>query len=360
MISQSISEKILVVGPQYENHRGGIGAVINVQKDYYSFFNFIPSYQYHSNNFLKSLFFILQVGRIVRYLVKNSTIKVLHVHSSVNGSLYRKLIIILLCKYVFKKKIINHLHSGAYDVIYNNAGRLKRSLLMRYFRLSDLTFTVSQQWKEYISSQFNLKTVYFIQNIVSPAKLEEKDDVENACKLFLFLGLIGDNKGIYDLIEVIAANKEELEGRMRLIVGGNGETEKLTKLISDNQLEKLVEFRGWIDGQAKHDLLQKSDVFILPSYSEGMPVSILEAMSYGMPVISTNVGGIPEIVHSEVNGKIIKPGDRDALFESVKYYLGCPEAIKNHGSKSLSIIQEYFPDPVMSKMEVLYKSLVNG
>ena len=105
---------------------------------------------------------------------------------------------------------------------------------------------------------------------------------------------------------------------------------------------------------------QESDVFILPSYSEGMPVSILEAMSYAMPIITTDVGGIPEIVNHNVNGIVIKPGDKRALLSAVGYYLNDSEAIEKHGSESLNIIQEYFPGPVMSKMENLYKSLVNG
>lgn len=358
MIARDIAKRVLIVGPQHENHRGGIGAVIGAQKDYYTVFNFIPSYQYHSANLLKTLFFISQLAKIFWYLIFHPQIRILHVHSSVNGSLYRKLVVMLLGKFVFRKKIINHLHSGAYDVIYNNGSALQKKIMSRYFKLSDVTITVSDKWKEYIANQFDLKPVYFINNIVIPVPIAQKKVSPSNKITFLFLGLIGDNKGIFDLLEVLAKHREELSDRVRLQVGGNGEIDRLKALISENSLEEIVEFKGWVSGHEKHRLMLDADVFILPSFSEGMPVSVLEAMSYGLPVISTRVGGIPEIVQSDINGKLIEPGDHDALFEAMNHYLRFPDQVRQHGVQSLNIIREYYPSAVIPKIETIYKSLV--
>jgi glycosyltransferase involved in cell wall biosynthesis len=359
MISRAVSEKVLVIGPQYKDHRGGMGALIAVQKDYYTTFNFIPTYQCYSNNLLKVLFFIQQLGKIIWYLTFHREIKVLHVHSAKDGSIYRKLIVILIAKMVFKKKIINHLHSGAYNNIYNSSSSFKRMILMKYFKMSDATFTVSTRWKEYISTQFKLNAVYLINNIVPAVNIEKSNKDNHREVKFLFLGLIGDNKGIFDLLQVLIDNKEDLLGKACLLVGGNGEVDKMKKIVSENGLGEIVEFKGWVSGIEKQRLLQEADIYILPSYSEGMPISILEAMSYGMPIISTDVGGIPEIVQENVNGKIIKPGDLKELYKAIEFYLSSPGKIQCHGIESLKIIKEYFPDAVIPKIETVYKSLVS-
>ena len=79
-----------------------------------------------------------------------------------------------------------------------------------------------------------------------------------------------------------------------------------------------MSFNGWLSKEETGALLNKTDVFILPSYAEGMPMAILEAMSYSIPVISTNVGGIPEVVLNNETGYIIKPGDLEELYKKTE------------------------------------------
>lgn len=100
---------------------------------------------------------------------------------------------------------------------------------------------------------------------------------------------IGHNKGIYDLIGVIALHKKEFHGRQKLRVGGNGEVDKVKILIKEKKISDIVSYEGWVSGGRKVELLDVSDAYILPSYKEGLPISILEAMSYGLPMISTKV-----------------------------------------------------------------------
>lgn len=100
---------------------------------------------------------------------------------------------------------------------------------------------------------------------------------------------IGHNKGIYDLIGVIALHKKEFHGRQQLRVGGNREVDKVKILIKEKKISDIVSYEGWVSGGRKVELLDVSDAYILPSYKEGLPISILEAMSYGLPMISTKV-----------------------------------------------------------------------
>jgi glycosyltransferase involved in cell wall biosynthesis len=99
-------------------------------------------------------------------------------------------------------------------------------------------------------------------------------------------------------------------------------------------------------------------VFVLPSYFEGSPVAMLEAMSYGKPVISTTVGGIPEIVEPGLNGWLHTPGDREALLKALLYYINEPENIKKHGERSAQIIKNYYPETIVPQLNSVYCSLL--
>ena len=132
----------------------------------------------------------------------------------------------------------------------------------------------------------------------------------------LFLGLLGKNKGIYDLLECIRDHKVEFQGKLKLYIGGNGEIEHVKQLIKEYGIADIVIFEGWVSGDKKIELLNKSDAYILPSYKEGLPISILEAMSYGMPIISTPVGGIPEIVSNGENGYLVEPGNKEDIYNN--------------------------------------------
>ncbi|HEY0895466.1 MAG TPA: glycosyltransferase family 4 protein, partial [Sphingobacteriaceae bacterium] len=174
----------------------------------------------------------------------------------------------------------------------------------------------------------------------------------------LFLGLICKEKGIFDLLEVLSRNRRTFSNRVRLVIGGNGEVENLRRVIRENGLEHMVSFRGWVTDHTKHQLMVSSDLFILPSYGEGMPVSILEALSYGKAVIATRVGGIPEIVKHEVNGLLITPGDLTGILHSICYYLNDPLKILRHGQASRPLVRDFYPENVMKKVETLYQSLI--
>jgi glycosyltransferase involved in cell wall biosynthesis len=129
-------------------------------------------------------------------------------------------------------------------------------------------------------------------------------------------------------------------------------------MIAANQLQDLVEFKGWVTGAQKKALLQQADVFVLPSYYEGVPVAILEAMSYGKPIIATPVGGIPEIVQSGMNGWLHQPGDQAALLNAIRHYIDQPQSIQTHGAWSGKMIQDYYPGSIMPQLEGIYRSLL--
>lgn len=162
------------------------------------------------------------------------------------------------------------------------------------------------------------------------------------------------------MIDMIVTHKDALENRIILHIGGNDQVELLNKQIMDNHLENLVKYEGWVSGAKKDELFNLADIFILPSYIEAVPISILEAMSYGIPVIATNVGGIPSILNDSQNGMLIKPGDKESMFSALSALIDNPDLRAKMGKASLVICKPYLINCVKKSLDNLYNQLYNG
>ena len=96
----------------------------------------------------------------------------------------------------------------------------------------------------------------------------------------------------------------------------------------------------------------------MPSYNEGLPIAILEAMSYSHPIISTPVGGIPEVVKDHQNGILVEPGNLEQIKEALLFFIEHPEVIRSYGKKSYEIVQPYFPENVFLQLKEIYCDLL--
>lgn len=170
----------------------------------------------------------------------------------------------------------------------------------------------------------------------------------------LFLGRIGNRKGIYDLIEVIERIIPKYPN-IKLYVGGDGEVEKLNRIISERKLKKNIEYIGWVSGEKKEQFLKNVSFFILPSYNEGMPMSVLEGMAYKNITISTNVGGIPKVIKNEENGIIIEPGDKARMEMYILRLLENEELREKLSKEARKTITENFNiEVIIKKLEEIY------
>jgi glycosyltransferase involved in cell wall biosynthesis len=364
-IPQSISEKVLTIGPDYHDHIGGMGSIIESYSSIFSPFYFIPSYRIYKNNLKKIIFFTKQLFLITKELIKNKKIKIIHIHAAHKGSFYRKFIITIIGKNIFHKKIVYHLHSSSFDIFYNNSGFIQKNLIHILMNKIDILICVSQSWKDFCLFHFKNTNIKIINNIVSFSSTNgngatNHNYITNSSAIinFLFLGNIGGRKGIFDLIDVIKEGKDIFQGKIKLFVGGEGEVEKLKEIISSAKLEALIEYIGWVREEKKLSYFAASHVFVLPSYHEGLPVAILESMSHGLPIISTNVGGIPELVQTGINGIIFKPGDKVGLKNAMGFFVDHPEKIHEYGISSLDKIKQHFPEVVIQQLTDIYNELL--
>lgn len=243
-------------------------------------------------------------------------IDIVHIHCGDIVSHYRKYLYFSIAR-LFGKKIVLHLHGALFI---EQAGKAHPFLLKRLAGLysgADLVICLSESWSRDIGLLFPLSRRRVIHNGIPMPQLAPVCEAQSNDVVVSFLGLIGPRKGIFDLLKVIRRLVDQ-GSPVLLKIGGNGETERLHREIKNLALQDHVEFLGWVSREAKEQLLRHTDIFALPSYGEGMPMSILEAMSYAIPVISTWVGGIPELVEDGSSGYLVHPGDTDALFARLR------------------------------------------
>jgi len=181
----------------------------------------------------------------------------------------------------------------------------------------------------------------------SPAEI-----TEDAPNLILFVGRVVDGKGIFDLIAAVAA----LDTDARLLIAGEGPAaDDVEAEIRRHSLDDihLLGYRNDIP-----ELLAGTDVLVLPSYREGTPRVITEAMAAGVPSIATDIAGIPDqITHGE-NGLLIEPGDVDALTEHIEYLLTNPTVLQAMSEEAADRATEFHKETIRQDITSFYESVV--
>lgn len=349
MISEKITRYVITIGCYYKNPRGGIAQVINLYSKNYEQFYFISSVK--DGNKIYKLFVLLKAILRLCYWFLTKDIKVVHIHGCSNISFHRKKIFIFVSKF-FNKKIIFHIHGGGFQSFCTKYGKDK---VIRILNKCDVIVALSQSWKEFFTKELKQTRVVVVDNIIPVPNCFPKQKNTEILNL-VFLGLIDKNKGIFDLVELLAEYYDEYKGKIILHIGGNGNTAKLTQMTFG--IADIVKYHGWVDECEKQQLLSNADIYILPSYHEGLPISILEAMSYKLPVISTNVGGIPEIIEDKNNGFLITPGDKIAMKIAIDQLLTDKKLRKDMGQKSFVIASKHYPLEVEKQLISLYKELL--
>lgn len=262
---------------------------------------------------------------------------IVHMHSSFGPSFYRSLPFIYMSSWA-KKPMIDHIHGSDFDKLYTNASERKKKLVRKAWGKCNRFIVLSESWKERFSEVIPNEKMTVIENYSIVKDGINRSQCHNQV---LFLGAINQMKGCYDMVDVIKRVAEVVPD-IKMVVAGAGEIEQVkSKAIAEGVAEHFA-FPGWVRGEQKEKLLKESDVFFLPSYTEGMPMSVLDAMGYGLPIVASNVGGIPRIVHEGENGFMREPGDTAGFAEAIIQIMTSDAMRINMGKQSMEIVKERY------------------
>jgi glycosyltransferase involved in cell wall biosynthesis len=242
--------------------------------------------------------------------------RIVHVHATVRGSMYRKSICVLVAKGL-RRKVILHVHSGAGDIAQFAASRgaLSLALFRAAFAAADASLAVSAASAAALEGAYGIAAVRVVPNaapVVPPFSREPAaaDQVRVA-----YLGGFANPAKGGDVLLAALGLALPREPRLRVTMAGPGDLPAAGAELIARQ--PGLEWVGWLSPAAKDELLRAAEVFVMPSRSEGLPMALLEAMAHGMAAVATEAGGIPEVVEPGVDGCLVPPEQPEALAEAL-------------------------------------------
>lgn len=248
---------------------------------------------------------------------------VLYYHTSVGFALLKDLLILMHTKKKTGLPTVLHIHFADYEKIMTGikpVDLLILKILIKYVdRIVFLSSKTKEQFVQHGIQESKCRVVYNFSALrYTEEQLFSEINEEDDTKQFVFVGSIDERKGLFDVLEVMT----QTDGRYVLYVCGSCSDDQTKEKFEKYRValgDKLV-FHGFVDGDTKREIFRNSDVLILTSYGEGLPVVILEAFSAGCGVVVSDVGAIPEIVGSE-NGAVLKAGDLQQIKEALETYI---------------------------------------
>lgn len=307
-------EKICHIGPALFV-QGGISSVLVSYKKLFNLpdENFVASY---NGSFVKSLpkLFLLCLRLLV---CPPKKFEFFQIHTSSYGSFFRKYLI-SRCLRLRGKRYTCHIHGSLFDKFCDGASWFVKWMLKDYFTHSEKIFILSSEMKDIVKSVSPASENF----VVVPNPGESIADVPEDLSLHtepvrvIFSGRFGKRKGVYDLID--AFDKASFAVPVELYLFGDGEVEKVRDCVEKSSKKDLIRVSPWMKHGEYIQQLPKYDLLVLPSYAERFSMSLVEALGFGLPVISTFVGGTAEVVEDGVCGLLVQPGDIDALRNSLE------------------------------------------
>lgn len=318
---------------------------------------YIPTYA--GRTFLAKLRpWLAAMGTVLARLAQRRA-AMLHLHSAAFGSFWRKSALCALAA-AFRVPYVLHLHDGRLPEFYDGAcGPLARVWVRAVLRRAARVVVLSARWREIVRAIEPSARVIVIGNPVEvPAALPA---LRVPAGQVLYLGWLMREKGVLDLVQAMPAVLR-VAPQARFVFAGAGvavgERAAVVALARALGVERALSFPGWVDGREKRELLRASDVFVLPSYAEALPLGVLEAMAAGTPVLATHVGGIPDVIEHGVSGLLVAPGAPQALAQAIARLL-TDDALRARLRENArrEVAGRYSRAAVIAELEALYRSL---
>lgn len=308
-----------MIGPSLSS-RGGISSICN-EYDRAGFFDrfdirFIASFETGAP--WRKLLVALRCAVQLLALLVRRQVSLVHLHVASGSSIWRKQFYSELAA-LFGVPYVVHLHSGKMPEYYERqCGPVRRRLLSRLLARSKTILVLSEERRAWLEREgLKAPRVEVLPNFVAiPAAVAY--DCRGAD--VVFVGRLEEAKGVSTLLQAFALVLSA-GCAARLILAGEGDLSRYEAMSEELGIAHCTRFVGWVDGQAKTDLIASAAVVALPSLFEGLPMSLLEAMSHGVPCVATPVGGVPDIIQDDVNGRIVPISDSKILGSAIETLL---------------------------------------
>jgi glycosyltransferase involved in cell wall biosynthesis len=269
-------------------------------------------------------------------------------------SILRDSPLIMLAR-LFRKRMIIHLHAGEY-LIHKKTPPWMKYILEFNLSAKNPKIVLSSLEEDVLKHKFKSNNIFVLPNCIELKEASEfnRTYAKNEMLILLFMGRISVNKGIEIIYQAFESLKHK-SIRFRFIMAGKGPVEKLYVKKFKDLLGVDFEYKGAVSGDNKLELLKNCNVFLLPSYFEGLPMALLESMSFGLVPIVTNVGSIKYVINNEINGIIIHKHSSDEIVSAIEKLSEDKEYMQELSTNARKyIFHNYNPDSYITRLNEIY------
>ncbi|MDL5155672.1 glycosyltransferase family 4 protein [Actinomycetospora termitidis] len=303
----------------------------------------------------------LMVGGIARALtlIVGRRVDVVHLHVAKGLSALRKGVLVAAARAVGIPTVL-HTHAGAFAEWFDGLPRPVRALVARLL-WADRVVVLAPDARAVYTSRLGLpddRVVVLANPVELPPAIPERDPhAEHVGGVFL--GRFIDRKGVFDLIEAVAALQADHRERLHLTLAGHGDVDAVRRAVAEAGLERTVDVRTWIGPEERDELLGDAQLLLLPSWWEGLPMSVLEGMAWGLCPVVTPVGGLATLVRDGDNGVVVGVHDPAALAAALDKLLSDDEVRVHLGARARESVTPYGAAVWADRLVGLYRELLS-
>ncbi len=338
---------------------GGIHRYIEDQRDQLDDRFDVSVYDMRSNPkgqgavwFLRWL--VLALVAVLRFPFRSRP-DVVHVHTSHWFSFYRAAPYVLFAAYVWRLPVVLHIHGSSFDEFVATESLSVSWLQRLVFAASSEVVVLSAYWRDVLGDVVDTEKIRVVPNAVDP-EIYDPSFAPHVPHVVFISNMI-ERKGVLEFVEAIE-RLDERNRDVRVSIAGKGRLAEHVERLAETH--EHVEYLGYISEERKRALLNEGSIFVLPTYAEGLPIAMLEAMAGGNAIVSTTVGSIPEVIDEE-HGVLVEPGDVDGLVEAIDSLVTAPERTANMARANRDAICEtYSWSAATDALATLYERETTG
>jgi glycosyltransferase involved in cell wall biosynthesis len=283
---------------------------------------------------------------------------IVHLHTSWRGSCVRKSLYAWVA-HLRGARVVFHIHpSRFYDFVDQQATWFRR-IIYASLRRAEVIVVLTPEMKLWTEERIANVSVRVMPNPVDPGGFGASDDVVRDSAHAAFLGRFAREKGLFELLEAVRRLHDRGVDVDLTLAGGKDEGQVLAEL-NRLRLTDIVSVRGWLNRPAVAELLRRCTLLVLPSYTEGLPMVLLEAMMCGTPIVSCPVGGVPLIVKHERNGLLVPVGDVVALEAAIGRLLSSPQLCQEISGNNIADASGFRSESIVRDLRLMYGDIAAG
>jgi glycosyltransferase involved in cell wall biosynthesis len=298
---------------------------------------------------------VLMVLAAVRFPFRQRP-EVVHVHTSDGFSFYRAAGYVVVASWLWRRPVVVHVHGSSFDEFVADPPLPVAALQSVVFRASARVVVLSEYWHDVLAGRIDPGKLVVLPNAVDPDRYDPQFGA--GPPRVVFVSTLIDRKGIPEFLDAVDRLRSQVDARFRVDVAGDGPHADAVAALADRA--ETVTYHGYVSESRKHELLSEGSIYVLPTHAENLPIALLEGMAGGNAVVSTPVGGIPNVV-GEDQGVLVAPGDVAALADALAGLLEAPDRVERMGRRNRRFVEANNAwDGAVDRLESLYLELATA